>query len=253
GDGDRARPAHRPVQGVPLDDAGTATGWGGVVLDRRRRQGGSAADFARTPCPGHSALRDRWHCGFAGRVRHTRNDGAEAARRPSERRGRDPVRPGPAGREHRIDVGTRRQQWCWPTPSGWVRDPPGIGRAPHHMPDLPGYGSGAGPGTAILAPGTWVERRNARRICGHSRRGRPRVSIAVAPAVVVERLVPMAGAVELVLYHPPSAVAVAPGQFFQLAVGAPHTILRRPYSAAWSDPASGRIGFIFNVVGAGSA
>src|SRR5207244_10087283 len=72
-------------------------------------------------------------------------------------------------------------------------------------------------------------------------------------AVVVERSVPMAGAVELVLYHPPSAVAVAPGQFFQLAVGAPHTILRRPYSAAWSDPASGRVGFIFNVVGAGSS
>jgi dihydroorotate dehydrogenase electron transfer subunit len=70
--------------------------------------------------------------------------------------------------------------------------------------------------------------------------------------VVAERSVPMAGAVELVLYHPPSATAVAPGQFFQLAVGAPHTILRRPYSAAWSDPESGRIGFIFNVVGAGS-
>jgi dihydroorotate dehydrogenase electron transfer subunit len=63
----------------------------------------------------------------------------------------------------------------------------------------------------------------------------------------------MAGAVELVLHHPPSAAAVNPGQFFQLAVSAPHTILRRPYSAAWSDPASGRIGFIFNVVGAGSA
>ena len=70
---------------------------------------------------------------------------------------------------------------------------------------------------------------------------------------MVERSVPMAGAVELVLYHPPSAVAVAPGQFFQLAVSAPHTILRRPYSAAWSDPASGRLGFIFNVVGAGSS
>jgi dihydroorotate dehydrogenase electron transfer subunit len=63
----------------------------------------------------------------------------------------------------------------------------------------------------------------------------------------------MAGAVELVLHHPLSAVAVSPGQFFQLAVSAPQTILRRPYSAAWSDPASGRIGFIFNVVGAGSA
>jgi dihydroorotate dehydrogenase electron transfer subunit len=78
------------------------------------------------------------------------------------------------------------------------------------------------------------------------------VSIALQPAVVVERSIPMAGAVELVLHHPPSAVAVNPGQFFQLAVSAPHTILRRPYSAAWSDPASGRIGFIFNVVGAGS-
>src|ERR1700693_2181872 len=72
-------------------------------------------------------------------------------------------------------------------------------------------------------------------------------------AVVVERSVPMAGAVELALYHPPSAVTVAPGQFFQLAVGGTHTLLRRPYSAAWSDPASGRVGFIFNVVGAGSA
>src|ERR1700694_5718314 len=63
----------------------------------------------------------------------------------------------------------------------------------------------------------------------------------------------MAGAVQLVLYPPPSAAAVAPGQFFQLAVSAPHTVLRRPYSAAWSDPADGRIGFIFNVVGTGSA
>jgi dihydroorotate dehydrogenase electron transfer subunit len=72
-------------------------------------------------------------------------------------------------------------------------------------------------------------------------------------AVVLERSVPMAGAVELVISHPPSAAGVAPGQFFQLSVSAPHTILRRPYSAAWSDPAGGTIGFIFNVVGAGSA
>ena len=79
------------------------------------------------------------------------------------------------------------------------------------------------------------------------------MSVAVAPAVVVESSVPMAGAVELVLYHPPSARAVRPGQFFQLAVSAPHTILRRPYSAAWSDSSAGLIGFIFNVVGAGSA
>ena len=79
------------------------------------------------------------------------------------------------------------------------------------------------------------------------------MSVAIAPAVVVERSVPMAGAVELVVYHPPTAGAVRPGQFFQLAVGAPHTILRRPYSAAWSDSTRGTIGFIFNVVGAGSA
>src|ERR1700675_3467539 len=63
----------------------------------------------------------------------------------------------------------------------------------------------------------------------------------------------MAGAIEIAVHDPPSAVAVAPGQFFQLAVSAPHTILRRPYSAAWSDPVGGLIGFIFNVVGAGSA
>ena len=71
-------------------------------------------------------------------------------------------------------------------------------------------------------------------------------------AVVVERSAPMAGAVELVIHHPPSAAALRPGQFFQLAVSPPATLLRRPYSAAWSDD-DGRIGFIFNVVGAGSA
>jgi dihydroorotate dehydrogenase electron transfer subunit len=79
------------------------------------------------------------------------------------------------------------------------------------------------------------------------------MSIAIQSAVVVERSVPMAGAVELVVYDPPSALAVKPGQFFQVGVSAPHAILRRPYSAAWSDPTSGRLGFIFNVVGAGSA
>jgi dihydroorotate dehydrogenase electron transfer subunit len=79
------------------------------------------------------------------------------------------------------------------------------------------------------------------------------VTIAMETAVVVERSVPMAGAVELVVYDPASARAVLPGQFFQVGVRAPHTILRRPYSAAWSDPPSGRLGFIFNVVGAGSA
>lgn len=79
------------------------------------------------------------------------------------------------------------------------------------------------------------------------------MTVALAPAVVVARFVPMQGATELVVHHPPSASALEPGQFFQLLVGAPHAILRRPYSAAWADPMSGRIGFIFNVVGAGSA
>jgi dihydroorotate dehydrogenase electron transfer subunit len=63
----------------------------------------------------------------------------------------------------------------------------------------------------------------------------------------------MAGAIELVLDHPQAARTATPGQFFQLAVSAPRTLLRRPYSLAWADPARGRIGFIFNVVGAGSA
>jgi dihydroorotate dehydrogenase electron transfer subunit len=79
------------------------------------------------------------------------------------------------------------------------------------------------------------------------------VTVALAPGVVVGRSEPMRGATELVIHHPPSASALRPGQFFQLAVGAPHTILRRPYSAAWAEPASGRVAFIFNVVGAGSA
>ena len=78
------------------------------------------------------------------------------------------------------------------------------------------------------------------------------MSLALAPAVVVERSTPMRDAIELVVHHPPSAAAVKPGQFFQLGVAAPQTILRRPYSAAWADPQSGRMGFIFNVVGAGS-
>ncbi len=79
------------------------------------------------------------------------------------------------------------------------------------------------------------------------------MTATVASAQVVEHFAPMAGAIELVLQHPDAAAAAAPGQFFQLAVEAPHAILRRPYSVAWADPASGRIGFIFNVVGAGSS
>jgi dihydroorotate dehydrogenase electron transfer subunit len=79
------------------------------------------------------------------------------------------------------------------------------------------------------------------------------VIVDTTAAPVVERSMPMGGAVELVVHQPMAAAEVRPGQFFQIAVGAPQTILRRPYSAAWSDPDSGRIGFIFNIVGAGSA
>jgi dihydroorotate dehydrogenase electron transfer subunit len=63
----------------------------------------------------------------------------------------------------------------------------------------------------------------------------------------------MAGGVELVLHHPQAAREAEPGQFFQLGVEAQQTLLRRPYSVAWTDLERGRIAFIFNVVGAGSA
>ena len=76
--------------------------------------------------------------------------------------------------------------------------------------------------------------------------------VATDKAVVVGRTTPMSGAHELVVEHP-SAAALQPGQFFQIGVSAPDTLLRRPYSAAWADASSRRIGFIFNVVGAGSA
>jgi dihydroorotate dehydrogenase electron transfer subunit len=71
--------------------------------------------------------------------------------------------------------------------------------------------------------------------------------------LVLERSVPMRGAVELAVQDVEAASRVKPGQFFQIAVGAPSTLLRRPYSAAWTDPEKGHIGFIFNVVGEGSA
>ena len=71
-------------------------------------------------------------------------------------------------------------------------------------------------------------------------------------ATVVARSSPMSGATELIVSSP-MASAVRPGEFFQIAVGAPGTLLRRPYSAAWADRRSGQIGFIFNVVGSGSA
>lgn len=91
------------------------------------------------------------------------------------------------------------------------------------------------------------------------------MSIAIEPVVselvhggqidayVLERTEPMAGAVELVVKAPQAARSVRPGQFFQVGVDAPRTLLRRPYSAAWTDPQTGRLGFIFNVVGAGSS
>ncbi len=79
------------------------------------------------------------------------------------------------------------------------------------------------------------------------------MSLAIrAKSTVLERSTPMLGAVELVLEDPEAAATAKAGQFFQLSVEAPHAILRRPYSIAWVDPRQGRIGFIFNVVGAGS-
>src|SRR5256714_1376296 len=108
-------------------------------------------------------------------------------------------------------------------------------------------------GLARLAARASVPGGRARRVCRVDPvPGSGGVSLALKPAVVLERSTPMSGAVELVVHHPPAAAALRPGQFFQLAVAAPQTILRRPYSAAWADPDSGRIGFIFNVVGAGS-
>jgi dihydroorotate dehydrogenase electron transfer subunit len=70
-------------------------------------------------------------------------------------------------------------------------------------------------------------------------------------ARVLQRSTPMAGGVELVC-ESPLAAEVRPGQFFQVAVQSPGALLRRPYSAAWTDPARGLVGFVFNVVGAGS-
>jgi len=78
------------------------------------------------------------------------------------------------------------------------------------------------------------------------------VTVALQSGRVLERTVPMRDAVELRVHDPQAAREVRPGQFFQIGVDAPHTLLRRPYSAAWADPERGDLGFIFNVVGAGS-
>lgn len=70
-------------------------------------------------------------------------------------------------------------------------------------------------------------------------------------ARVLQRTTPMAGGVELIC-ETPLAADVRPGQFFQVAVEGSGALLRRPYSAAWTDPERGLVGFVFNVVGAGS-
>jgi dihydroorotate dehydrogenase electron transfer subunit len=76
--------------------------------------------------------------------------------------------------------------------------------------------------------------------------------IGNALARVVDRTTPMAGGVELTC-ESSLAGSVQPGQFLQVAVEGSGTLLRRPYSVAWTDPPEGRLGFVFNVVGAGSA
>jgi dihydroorotate dehydrogenase electron transfer subunit len=63
----------------------------------------------------------------------------------------------------------------------------------------------------------------------------------------------MEGAVELVLLQPEAARAARPGQFFQIGVEGQHTLLPRPYSLAEVDASSGRLTFLFSVVGVGSA
>jgi dihydroorotate dehydrogenase electron transfer subunit len=76
---------------------------------------------------------------------------------------------------------------------------------------------------------------------------------ALARATLVQRSAPMDGGVELTLRHVEASRAAQPGQFFQIGVQAPGTLLRRPYSVATIDAEDGRLGFIFSVVGAGSA
>jgi dihydroorotate dehydrogenase electron transfer subunit len=76
---------------------------------------------------------------------------------------------------------------------------------------------------------------------------------ALARVTVVERAAPMEGAVELLIVDQEMSSTAQPGQFFQIGVEAPHTLLPRPYSVATIDRRSGRLGFLFSVVGAGSA
>ena len=73
------------------------------------------------------------------------------------------------------------------------------------------------------------------------------------PAVVVERSHPMLGGIELVVRDLQAATEAAAGQFFQVGVQAGGSLLRRPYSVAWTNPESGLLAFLFSVVGRGSA
>lgn len=76
---------------------------------------------------------------------------------------------------------------------------------------------------------------------------------AARAARVVQRTAPMTGGVELICQSSLAAAAARPGHFFQLAVEGAGALLRRPYSSAWTDPPRGHLGFVFNVVGVGSA
>lgn len=71
-------------------------------------------------------------------------------------------------------------------------------------------------------------------------------------STVVERSHPMLGGIELVVRDVQAAGAAA-GQFVQIGVEAAGTLLRRPYSVAWTNQESGLLAFLFSVVGQGSA
>lgn len=79
------------------------------------------------------------------------------------------------------------------------------------------------------------------------------ITSTITRATVIERSMPMQGAVELVLKHPEAAAITRPGQFFMLGVGAQHALLRRPYSISSVDRGKGQLAFLFNIVGSGSA
>jgi dihydroorotate dehydrogenase electron transfer subunit len=70
-------------------------------------------------------------------------------------------------------------------------------------------------------------------------------------ARVIERLEPMAEAIELTVEAPEVACAAKPGQFAQILPDG--VLLRRPFSFHRIDPGRGTVGFLFQVVGAGTA